>query len=333
MSGYITKEEVHRWLDGLRQSRDVVAPVKVDDLILFRRVDRVEEIAFDFANTDLSPKEFLLPATETLFRVEKRDGSVELVPRDIQRETVIFGIRPCDAKGMAALDLPYLEEPADGFYRQRREMTALVGLSCRTACAECFCTSMGTGPQDSSCVDVMLTEVDGGYLVELVTEKGRGLLPESMLSQKDAPAPAPPDVQQVPSAGMAEKLRQVFDDSYWGRLADRCLHCNVCSYVCPTCYCFDIRDYEESGVVNRVRSWESCQSPGFTKIAGGHDPRADKGSRLRQRFAHKLVYFPEHFGVMHCVGCGRCVRKCPVNIDIREVMRNVQQLSGGSDGG
>ncbi|MFC1926046.1 4Fe-4S dicluster domain-containing protein, partial [Chloroflexota bacterium] len=118
---------------------------------------------------------------------------------------------------------------------------------------------------------------------------------------------------------------------YWDRLADRCVHCNVCSYVCPTCYCFDVRDYEAKGKIDRVRSWESCQSSGFTKIAGGHDPRPTKGTRLRQRFNHKLFYFPEEFGTSHCVGCGRCVRSCPVNIDIREIIRNIQELGVKSD--
>jgi len=105
----------------------------------------------------------------------------------------------------------------------------------------------------------------------------------------------------------------------------------MCSYVCPTCYCFDVRDYTDKGKIERVRSWESCQSPGFTKIAGGYDPRANKGSRLRQRFGHKLIYFPEHFGPLHCIGCGRCVRACPVNIDIREIIQDVQKLGVKSD--
>jgi sulfhydrogenase subunit beta (sulfur reductase) len=331
MSLFLSKEELLSWLGRLIEGRDLVAPTRVEELTLFKKVGQVEDIAFDFQNTTLSPKEFFFPATETLFTIENKEGQVKLIPAEVDRETVIFGIRPCDAKGMAILDLPYLKEPADALYRQHRDKTTLVGLSCLTACAECFCTSMGSSPDDASNMDIMLTEVEKGYIVQVVTEKGKALLPDDMLSTVDVAPPPPPSLPTVPSKDIAEKMRQAFDSSYWDRLADRCIHCNVCSYVCPTCYCFDVRDYSSKGKIDRVRSWESCQSSGFTKIAGGHDPRPTKGARMRQRFSHKLFYFPEEFGPLHCIGCGRCVRSCPVNIDIREIIQDVQELGAKSN--
>ncbi len=318
--------DLHFWLTRLRESRRLVAPVKEGDLVHFREIERVEDIASDYINTDMSPKEFFFPPTEVLFSMEKKDGGLELVPARVERETVIFGLRPCDAKGILALDKPFLQEPADPLYREHRDKTTLVGVSCLKAGPECFCTSMGGGPDDPAGLDIMLTEVADGHLVQVLTDKGRALLPDSELSESSLPMPKPAEVARVPAEGVNQKLRANFDDPYWGRLADRCLHCNMCSYVCPTCYCFDIRDYPNKGRSDRVRSWESCQSAGFTKIAGGHDPRANKGIRMRQRFAHKLLYFPEEFGVNHCVGCGRCVKSCPVNIDIREIIRDVQRL-------
>lgn len=326
MSQFISKQNLLGWLDQLMGSRHLVAPTKVDDLTLFKKVNRVEEIALDAENATLSPKEWLFPKTETLFYVERKDGKAELIPAEIEKETVLFGVRPCDARGITMLDLPYLADPADAFYRQHREKTILVGLACLTACPECFCESMGGGPQDAAALDIMLMEVRDGYLVERITEKGKSLLPETFLSDTDLPKPKAPKTASVPSQGIEKKMRQAFDSPYWGRVADRCIHCNICAYVCPTCYCFDVRDYTNKGGVERVRSWESCQSPGFTKIAGGHDPRANKGTRMRQRFAHKLLYFPEQFGPLHCVGCGRCVRSCPVNIDIREIIQDVQTM-------
>ncbi|MHB8085663.1 MAG: 4Fe-4S dicluster domain-containing protein, partial [Dehalococcoidia bacterium] len=131
----------------------------------------------------------------------------------------------------------------------------------------------------------------------------------------------------VPVEGVSEMMRRNFDSPYWDRVADRCIHCNICSYVCPCCYCFDIRDYTGKDKIDRVRSWESCQSAGFTRIAGGHDPRPTKGARLRQRWYHKLLYYPTLFGDIKCTGCGRCVRSCPVNIDIREIITDVQKLN------
>lgn len=326
MSQFISRKDMLTWLGQLTESRDLVAPTRVEELVLFRKVGQVEDIAFDFQNTTISPKEFFFPSSETLFSVVTSDGQVQLIPAEVERETVIFGIRPCDAKGISILDLPYMEEPGDDLYRQHRVKTTLIGLSCLTACDECFCTSMDSGPDDVSNVDIMLTEVKDGYIVQVLTEKGKAILPDSMLTTVDLLLPSAPSLPTVPSDGISDKMRQAFDDPYWGRLADRCIHCKMCSYVCPTCYCFDARDYTNKESIERVRTWESCQSSGFTKIAGGHDPRADKGIRLRQRFGHKLIYFPEHFGPMHCVGCGRCVKTCPVNIDIREIIEDIQKL-------
>lgn len=329
MNRFISRQNLMTWLNQLQESRRLVAPSKVDDLLLFREIEKTEDIVFDYDNTTLSPKEWFFPKTETILRVHSKNGGLELVPEEVTRETVIFGIRPCDARGITILDMPYVDEPADTLYQQHREKTALVGIACLKACPECFCTSMGSGPDDTAGLDIMLTEVEDGYLVDLITDKGRALLPESLLSETKQARPQLAEPATVHSEGITRSMREAFDDPYWSRLADRCIHCNICSYVCPTCYCFDIRDYSGKDGVERVRSWESCQSPGFTKIAGGHDPRASKGTRMRQRFAHKLLYFPEQFGPLHCVGCGRCVRACPVNIDIREIIEDVQKLGAG----
>jgi ferredoxin len=250
----------------------------------------------------------------------------------MERDAVLFGLHPCDARGIALMDKPFLQEPGDALYRERRSRTALIGLACRQVRPECFCTSMGSAPDDSSNVDILLTEVEDGYIVQAVTEKGKALLPQGLVNYKGE-VPTPPELQSVPVKEVISAIKKLFNEPYWEQLGDRCLHCNICAYVCPTCYCFDMRDYVDRGTVERVRSWESCQSPGFSLTAGGYDPRTTKGERLRQRFYHKLLYFPEQFQDVACVGCGRCVRDCPVNIDIREVisdLRRVMEAKSGS---
>jgi len=325
MTKVLGRSELESWLGEIMRERTLVAPRRIDDLVLFTPVQSVDEIAFDFDNTNLSPKEFFFPRTETLFTTVYKDGEVELTPAVIDRETVIFGIRPCDARGIAICDGPYLGDPPDSLWAQHREKTTLIGLACTRPAPQCFCSSMGSAPNDSSNVDILLTEVEDGYAVEVITEKGENLLQGVELKDSDVKPVAPSCDASVPADGIVEAVKKSFDDIYWSRLADRCIHCNICAYVCPTCYCFDIRDYKRGDVIERIRTWESCQSKGFTRIAGGYDPRADKGSRLRQRFCHKLLYFPEQFGPLGCVGCGRCVVACPVNIDIREIISDIQE--------
>jgi ferredoxin len=326
MTKLLGKKELESWLGDIMKERTLIAPRRVDDLTLFTQVQSVDEIDFDCDNTNLSPKDSFFPRTDTLFTAEWKEGDIEVTPASIEQETVIFGIRPCDARGIVMLDGPYLGEPSDAVWAQHRAKTTMIGLACKKPAPQCFCTSVGGAPNDSSNVDILLTEVDDGYAVETVTEKGEKLIKGVELKESDVTPSVPECDGTIPAEGIIDAVKQAFDDPYWGRLADRCLHCNVCAYVCPTCYCFDVRDRTEGGKIERLRTWESCQSKGFTKIAGGHDPRADKGSRLRQRFCHKLLYFPEQFGPVACVGCGRCVVSCPVNIDIREIISDIQKL-------
>ncbi len=329
MKLFISKDNLNRWLEDLQRERILIAPAHVEELALFQPVTRVEEVVLDSGNTVLSPKAWFLPPTETLFSILSSNGQRQVVPASVEKESVIFGLRPCDASGIALMDKPLLQKPGDALYRERRAKTTLVGLACRQAQPECFCTSVGSAPNDASHLDILLTEIEGGYLIQAVTEKGKKLLPRGLAESKAA-LPTPPEPRVVPVKEVTHTIREVFNNPYWERLADRCLHCNVCSYVCPVCYCFNVRDYTNKEWVERVRSWESCQSPGFTRIAGGYDHRPTKGARLRQRFFHKLLYFPEQFQDVACTGCGRCVLACPVNIDIREVISNLQQLEAKS---
>ncbi|MDP2953357.1 MAG: 4Fe-4S dicluster domain-containing protein, partial [Chloroflexota bacterium] len=285
---FLTKDEMARWVSKLASDRLVVAPKAMGELVLFQPVRRAEEVAWDYRLSVLSPKEWLFPPTEVLFTLEERDGAAQLTPGAVGQEMVLFALRPCDAQGIALLDLPVLASPADSLYAGRRAKTALVGLACRQPGRACFCTSLGGGPSDATHVDLMLREVEEGYLVEVVTEKGQGLLPGvstqewegDVLSSSKGEVMAPSAVASVPTQGLVEAMPALFNAPYWERLADRCLHCNICAYVCPTCYCFDVKDYPGRGKMERVRCWDSCQAPGFTRIAGGYTPRPTKATRL-----------------------------------------------------
>lgn len=334
MSRFLSRDGLLSWLDGLlKEGTVVVAPTLVEGVSLYRPVPAAAGIDLDCVATVLSPKEWLFPQSHTLFTVERRDGAVELKEGAFDGRAVLFGLHPCDALGVHLMDVPFLAEPADANYRERRERTVLVGLSCTRCRPECFCTSMGTSPDDPTHLDVMLTPVEGGYVVAAATEKGEALLAAAGLEEKEVSLPGPPTPDRLPTEDLPRVFRALFGDAYWGRVADRCIHCNICAYVCPTCYCFDVRDYSRGNTAERVQSWESCQAPGFARLAGGYDPRSNKGAKLRQRFAHKFLYFPEAFdGSLSCTGCGRCVRSCPVNIDIREIISDLNKIGVSSVG-
>ncbi len=334
---YLSKEALLAWLDECGKQRLVVAPQQVEDMLLFAPVRDSSKVVLDYINTQLSPKEWFLPKSDALLRVEGlRPTEWTLKPGEEIREVMIFGMRPCDSWGTKILDKPYLSSPADSRYLERRTKSLTVGLACVNAATSCFCTSMGTAPDDSRHNDVFLAPAAGGFKVKAITDKGKEILALANLQDNNAAPAAPPTVSTVPSKGVEKAFRNNFDSKYWDGVADRCIHCNICSYVCPNCYCFDMRDlsiHGSAGGCERVRTWESCQSPAFTKLAGGHNPRPTKGSRMRQRFAHKLLYFHDEYGDYLCSGCGRCVWACPVNIDIREIISDLQKMENSTDKG
>jgi sulfhydrogenase subunit beta (sulfur reductase) len=325
MAEILTGQGLRNWLSDLASHHTLIAPRAAGGRSYFQPVSRVDEIDFGYGQSTVPPKEWFFPRTDALFTVDVDRPEIRLPAAPGPR--IIFGIRPCDAKALAVLDKLFLMEPADGLYEARRRETALIGLACgKQQMAECFCTSLGGGPRDESHVDVLLVEAEGGYDVQAATERGRELLSGAAMAEGGTVPPAPSFRGEIPTAGARERIRSLFNAEYWERLADRCIGCRMCSFVCPTCHCFDVRDYRSEGQMERSRCWDGCQSSHFTKLAGGHNPRHSKTARLRQFYAHKYVYFPERFGVTQCVGCGRCAHYCPVNIDIRETLRDLQLL-------
>ncbi len=326
MTKFISKEDLKLWLDDIIKDSFLVAPVEAAGMTFFQPVDKADRIALFFTNTALSPKSWFFPQTEVLKGEEKSNGEKELKPESLGKNAVIFGIRPCDAKGLTVTDKIFKLTPGDTTYIERRLKTTLIGLACLKERQECFCTRVGSSPNDSSNVDILLAESDGGYLAKIMTEKGKTLAARGKWQESDKPFPtavpvkAPPQKSPKP-AGVSP------DMEYWDRVADRCIHCNVCAFVCPTCYCFDTFDVVKDGKAERLRSWYTCQSPNFERI-DGYISDAPKGVRMRHRFYHKLPTFPEQFGSGYaaCTGCGRCVAACPVNIDIREIMDDVEKF-------
>lgn len=322
---YATKDALQAWLKNLLASHTVIAPKQESGMVLYKPVSSPEEIAWDFERTDLSAKEHFLPMSEALFTLKRGPEGPSLHTPELEKPQVLFAARPCDAQALAVLDALLLQEPADPYYAGRRARTTIVALACSKLHNGCFCTSVGGGPDNRRNSDAMLWEVDGGYAVEALSDKGKALLAGLELQQVDKELPKA-EVGETIEIVPSEEWPAAFGDVYWARLSDRCLGCRVCAYDCPTCYCFDVRDVNvDNNTVERLRCWDSCQSSGCYRLAGGHNPRAGKGERLRQRFYHKFMYYPERHGLYLCVGCGRCVVQCPVNIDIREVLADMAE--------
>lgn len=332
----LKRDRLTDWLAAIAASeRRLVAPTQSGDQILFKEVDEVNRVLTDYGNTHFSLKEFVFPRTEPILHYRFVGSEVVLEdPQLDQQETVAFGARPCDAAGLVVLDRVFSADYPDDFYLLRRERLTVIGLACSEPGPQCFCTAVGLSPTAGQGSDILLTQIGDEYLVEVNSEKGERLLAESgylfepdatavqRLAQQKATvanAVAQKVQRQVALHGVGATLQAEFDSPDWVMATMKCLGCGVCAYVCPTCHCFDIVDESDSWGGRRCKNWDSCAFALFTLHTSGHNPRPTQDTRYRQRVMHKFCYYPDRFEQTMCVGCGRCVVQCPVNLDIYQI--------------
>jgi ferredoxin len=328
----IEKSKLPALIEELAKEYEVFAPLKEKNTVTTERISSENEVCLDSWNTKKPPKELFFPQTETLFthRISKNDAEIIESPA-IGEKMVLLGVRPCDARSFVLLD-EFLSsgEHKDVYYLEKRKNATIVGLACNHPLSTCFCTSLGGSPSGKEGMDLLLQDINDKYLIQTVTEKGDKLL-EKISWLKDAEKAdiekgkkLSADVEatvrsKVSLSGVSEKLDRMFDDPFWDQICQKCLSCGVCTFLCPTCCCFDVLDEEGE----RVRIWDSCQFLCFTLQGSGHNPRPSGKERMRQRIMHKFNYFVKNYGKSFCVGCGRCVQECPVNLDIRDVIEAI----------
>jgi len=334
----LPKNKMSEFINAIKTKYQVFAPVENDGITLFKQIKNPSEANLKFSNSQVPPKGLLFKQTETLFKFTPGSkGKID--PPDIPNEkTVIFGIRPCDAKSLAILDHVFKDDYEDPYYLTKRENTILVGLSCNQPDVNCFCTSLDDGPASAEHVDILLTDIGDKYYIEVKSDKGKQLTKtvDKLLKpatendgkkKKEAEKKAADIITRYQKTdGIVDKLDKIFDNPFWKNIAIKCLGCGTCTYLCPTCHCFDIQDETTMTKGARIRVWDSCMHPEYTLQASGYNPRPERMNRVRNRVYHKYNYYPKNYDIIACVGCGRCIDNCPVNIDIIDVVTEAGEV-------
>ncbi len=291
----------------------------------------------DALNTVRSAKDFFFPQTENLMEFKVEGKNIEVIDtREECEDFVVFGVRACDVKSLEVLDRVFLAEPVDTYYANRRAHGVIMSVACTKPAETCFCGTFGidaAAPEG----DVVCWKADDALYMDAKTEKGEKLLEKLAAITEDADDAAVKAQQEVTRERLAKlpladlkadafgdgKTSEFFNAPEWKELSQSCLGCGTCTFVCPTCQCYDIRDFDTGHGVKRFRCWDSCMYHDFTLMAHG-TPRLTQLERFRQRFMHKLVYYPtNNEGMFSCVGCGRCMAKCPINMNIVKVMKKL----------
>lgn len=330
----ISKDKIQDFINALIGKYTVVAPVNVDGSPAeFRELKAGDEPVLDGSQMTMTPKEYLLPRYEVLFKANTKRGEVSVettIPENKPR--IMMGMWLPDAQAIRVLDDVFLDHKfKDPYYAARRENTALIATVPAEPRWSWFCNSVDDVESWKKNVDAIMYDLGDRYYVEIINKNASATFDASFFSN-----PADADIEKknevwakftgiekLPFAGKALYDNLAWDDDIWSEIAQKCIGCGICSYNCPSCTCFDIQDETHGNCVSRYRCRDGCQFKDFTLMGAGHNPRQDQVPRSRQRLLHKFQYQHAQFGVVGCTGCGRCVELCPVNVDIRDILTRV----------
>lgn len=335
----IKRENLRALFDKISDDMPLFMPLKSGEQVNFGYYEKGAQFDIDRLKTARSPKNVFFPQSENMMKFKREGKSLSI--EDVREEKepyLVFGVKACDYKAFSVLDNVFLQEPVDTYYKARRDAGIIFTLSCNDPENSCFCKAFGIDASapggDGTC------SVIGDYLyMTALTEKGEKVL---ALAEEFAEKADKADEEKVEknkeeikvkiaklpysdldlSRFKPENLNELFNLPVWNELSEACLGCGACTFVCPTCQCFDIRDFETNKDIIRFRCWDSCMYSDFTQMAAANS-RTTQMQRYRQRFMHKLVYYPSQYGMYSCVGCGRCVNKCPQHLNIIKVVKKI----------
>ena len=341
----IAKENLSALFQKIAESFELYLPVKTAGQTNFAAWNADAEADLDTLKTVKSAKDAFFPQSEGLYTVKKEGKKMSVEPESLkEQDFVVFGMKACDVKGLEVLDNVFLADPVDTFYAARRDHGTIVAMACHEPEETCFCKVFGVDAA-APASDVAVWTVGEDLYWKAQSEKGEALtervkeLFADADASKEAEVEAEKDaihkiVEKLPYMNLSlegwngDALSEKFDSPVWEELYKPCLACGTCTFVCPTCQCYDIKDYTAGTTVSRYRCWDSCMYSDFTMMAHGNN-RTSQMQRFRQRFMHKLVYYPaNNDGMYSCVGCGRCVEKCPQALNIVKVIKAFQNQGG-----
>lgn len=335
------KDQIAKLYNELANEYNFFAPVEEKGNIIFKKISNPEEIRLDYLNSKIPPKDILFSQMETIFEY-KYEGKELLITerKDLDDKILIFGVRPCDGFSFKLLeDFFGSGKEKDEIFLKKRENATIVGLGCNNPRMSCFCTSVGGHPFSKDNIDISLVDLGEKYLVEANNENGISLL-SKLTWLSDANKKDIKEAEELSKKAeesfttkfnfdlVTEILGENYEHPVWQEISESCIGCSSCTFLCPTCTCFDVIDEEDkyNNRGRRIRIWDTCQSCLYRLETSGHNPRPEKVQRCRNRIMHKFSYYPSNYGCLGCVGCGRCIEACPVNNELRIIIDKITDI-------
>jgi len=348
MMHILPKADVPRLLEAIAAGYEIHGPIRqpVSGEILFDKAARPDEIRLDAPIPVNSPKAAVFPHLEKIlsYRYDPDSKSLDLRRADLVRPKALVGIRSCDLTGLLCFDRFFLgQEYVDEVYRDHRRRMLIVAAACVRPFAQCFCVCTDSGPSAAEGWDVNLTDLGPAYLFETGSDKGLELAARLRLEPAGEKEAREREAVMARSVGLFDgqavenkawisravnRLTTGFvKPETWELIGQQCFECGACSFVCPSCSCFNIEDAaRQEGGCDRLRTWDSCSFEGYSRMAGEHNPRRPVEDRRNKRFFCKLAYSQSRKYLRPgCVGCGRCARVCPGDIGLPNVVTAIRR--------
>ena len=335
---YISIDNLIKLLEELKKDYEVYVPVKKGEQRFYKKYTQFSD---DIVIGEVRPfeplKAFYSRARETVAEDFKAD-----IPHSGDKPNALVGVKACDLKGLKIQDYVFKDHDyQDPFYIKSREENFIISADCTCAIDTCFCLALGLQPYPIEDFDINLSQVNGGFVVEVGSQNGQALVNKysSLFEEAKNELISEKDEQRTGVAKEVEKnikendvphqdlykgvIEKKYESDIWEDEAKTCVECGACNTICPTCHCFLLYDQKDQERMARLRIWDSCMIKDFARVAGGANPRAKLWMRLRNRFEKKFDFFPKVADIYACTGCGRCISACPAKIDIREVLKRL----------
>ena len=333
---FITK--LKPFLDAVAEQMELYVPKKPGEHYVYSKYDPSDEIQVEFNNirTCTPIKEFLFPLCEL----------AATFPEPVEPEQIkpfaVFGLKDCDLRSIEILDKVFEEEEfLDPFYVARRENMFIISSDCSDPGESCCCDLFGGQPFTQSGFDLNVSKIRDGFIIEAGSEKAQDLIeqhaqlftdvPETLLDERDKNrARTQKQLEQNNAeykldAPVNEVIENSPDSDVFDIESQNCVECQACTRVCPTCHCFYLYDARQKDYFSKMKMWDSCMRVGYAAVAGGENPRRMLGDRIKHRLMHKFSFFLDRYGIDMCVGCGRCIDADSHKMDIRVVLKKLNE--------
>ncbi|MBN1806496.1 MAG: 4Fe-4S dicluster domain-containing protein [Sedimentisphaerales bacterium] len=340
----VLTNELKPFLDAVAQDMELYVPKKMDKHYVYSRYDSTSKLKVKLNNIRACTpvKEFLFPMRELAAIYPEPAEPLDIKP------FAVFGLKYCDLRSIEILDRVFAEtEFEDALYMARRDKMFIISSDCTDPADSCFCNVLGGKPFAQSGFDLNVSQVTDQLVIEIGSQKGRDFVekhPElftdttqAILDERDKiREKTKQQLEQInESLRFDSAVNKLVENSYdsfvYDEEAKTCVECQACTRVCPTCHCFYLYDDKQKDYFTKMKMWDSCMRMAYSEVAGGANPRKALGARLRHRFMHKFSYYLERYGIEMCVGCGRCVDSEAGDVDIRRVLKKLNEELKGKD--